>query len=199
MKSVERVVTPRTYFLLSTTAQNHRTQALGGRIDGRPHGRAPGTRRGAERRESGRQDPWTTRCHRERIQHCQQLRAADIEEIRRAVKSFEEEGKPATVVQESIPSLQALYFSTAFSRSILHPRGTVSLTGLTNTAFFAGPLLQKHGVRVDVFRHGRYKSAPSFFASTGSTQAERENTASVQNCTRSTLCRGQHGRRSKRH
>ena len=118
-----------------------------------------------------------------------QYGAADVEEIRRAVKSFGK-AKQATVYQENIPSIQACFFSSAFPTRILHPRGDMCIAGLSTDVYFAGSMLKRHGVRVDVFRHGRFKSAPSFWSSTGLTKSERENLTSVQNCTLRTLWLG---------
>lgn len=112
---------------------------------------------------------------------------ADLEEIRRAFQTVQDSGKSLKSFHHTIPGLKTLYCSTAASTSVIHPRGSVAATGLSKRFVYAHSMLERHGVQVEVFKQGRFKSGPSLFSASHSTRAERENALSVQKSLHETL------------
>lgn len=67
-----------------------------------------------------------------------------------------------------------IYLSGACTHRIIHPLGTLCLRGLAWQQLFFKEMLDKHGVEVDVFRRGSYKSVADPFRCTTFDQYNRE-------------------------
>ena len=83
---------------------------------------------------------------------------ATIAEIRSAVADFKQSGKPVYAYADNLS--QGIYYLASVADKIeLNPTGEMLLKGLqAQVAFYKGAL-DKLGVEVQVFRHGKFKSA----------------------------------------
>jgi len=113
---------------------------------------------------------------------------AQLEEIRNAIFSFRrstknskkkdakkakdlkeeeendvEESKPCFFFSNSFEALNSLqmsyYLASSFTRIIFQNRGNVNILGITSSHFFVKPALSKYGIKVNVFKQGKYKNA----------------------------------------
>eukprot|EP00977_Amphora_coffeiformis_P013571 scaffold3586_cov164-Amphora_coffeaeformis.AAC.22 len=57
--------------------------------------------------------------------------------------------------------------------------GELNLFGLTSEQFFLRGLLEKYGINVHVFKHGKYKNAPNALTEWGFNKAHRENVTNI--------------------
>ena len=83
---------------------------------------------------------------------------AHIEEVRNALLTFKESGKPIIAYGDNL-SQGAYYLATVADKIYLNPYGSASLTGLSAEVMFYKNLLEKLGVEMQVIRHGKFKSA----------------------------------------
>lgn len=98
---------------------------------------------------------------------------AMLEEIRQAMEDFRESGK--FVVSYGDMYTQGCYYvCSAADRVVLNPQGSVCWSGMASEPVFYKDLLEKVGVRMQVFRVGDYKSAVEPFTSTRMSDANRE-------------------------
>ena len=87
-----------------------------------------------------------------------QASLATISEIRNAIIDFKQSGKPVYAYADNMS--QGLYYLASVADKIdVNPTGEMLLRGLmANVSFYKGAL-DKLGVEVQVFRHGKFKSA----------------------------------------
>jgi len=83
---------------------------------------------------------------------------AHIEEVRNALLTFKESGKPIIAYGDNL-SQGAYYLATVADKIYLNPYGSASLTGLSAEVMFYKNLLEKLGIEMQVIRHGKFKSA----------------------------------------
>ncbi len=111
------------------------------------------------------------------------LGLAQIQEIRDAVLTFRESGKPTIVhaeaFGESSPGTGAYYLATAFDEIYLQPSGDVGLTGLMYETPFIRGTLDKLGVVPRMDHRREYKSALNTFTQQKYTEPHRESTQKV--------------------
>lgn len=111
------------------------------------------------------------------------LGLAQIQEIRDAVLTFRESGKPtiahAEAFGESSPGTGAYYLATAFDEIYLQPSGDVGLTGLMYETPFIRGTLDKLGVVPRMDHRREYKSALNTFTEQKYTEPHRESTQKV--------------------
>jgi protease IV len=111
------------------------------------------------------------------------LGLAQIQEIRDAVLTFRESGKPTIVhaeaFGESSPGTGAYYLATAFDEIYLQPSGDVGLTGLMYETPFIRGTLDKLGVVPRMDHRREYKSALNTFTEQKYTEPHRESTQKV--------------------
>ncbi len=88
--------------------------------------------------------------------------SAAAEQIRRELQRLRERGKElhfcATQYRES-----ALYLGSACDHRHIAPLGTLALDGVGHSFVFLRRMLERRGVRAEVFRRGRFKSAADPF------------------------------------
>ncbi len=97
---------------------------------------------------------------------------AQILEIRRALKSFKESGKFVMSYQDFYG--QKEYYLSSVSDSLyLNPLGSVDLKGLSSEILFFKDFQKKYGVKMEVVRHGKYKSAVEPFLENEMSKANR--------------------------
>jgi protease-4 len=101
------------------------------------------------------------------------LGLARIQELRALVEGLRRR-KPV-FAQVSTPSMQEYYLATACERIIMHPAGTLTLSGAAQTVTFYKGALDKLGVKVDLVRIAEYKGAMEPFILTENSPAVRDN------------------------
>jgi protease IV len=105
---------------------------------------------------------------------------AQIEEIRDAVISFRESGKPAIAFAETFgevsPGLGHYYLSTAFDSVYLQPSGDLNMIGLISENPFLKNLLDGLRVKVQLEHRYEYKTAKNRFTEEEFTEPHREST-----------------------
>ncbi|MBD1866934.1 signal peptide peptidase SppA [Oculatella sp. FACHB-28] len=100
---------------------------------------------------------------------------ATLREVREALQTFHESGKPIFAYSEAWAE-QDYYLGSVADTVALSPSGLMELNGFrAETTFFAGAL-EKYGVGIQVLRVGRYKSAVEPFIRTSRSPEEREQT-----------------------
>lgn len=98
---------------------------------------------------------------------------ASLEEIRSALQDFKESGK--FIVAYSDAYTQGLYYlSSVADKVLLNPQGMLEWRGLAANPIFFKDLLEKIGVKMQVFKVGTYKSAVEPFIATEMSPANRE-------------------------
>ncbi len=83
---------------------------------------------------------------------------ATLEEIRNALIDFKESKKFIYAYAE-VYSQKAYYLATAADKVYLNPQGGLEIKGLSSQIMFYKNMLQKLNVEVQIFRHGKFKSA----------------------------------------
>ncbi len=83
---------------------------------------------------------------------------ATLEEIRNALIDFRTSGKFIYAYSETY-SQKAYYIASTASKLYLNPQGTLEVKGLSSQILFFKNMLDKLGVEVQIFRHGKFKSA----------------------------------------
>lgn len=84
--------------------------------------------------------------------------AATIEEIRNALLEFRKSKKFIYAYSEAL-SQRSYYLATAADKIFLHPEGDMMFKGLTAQIMYYKDALEKLNVDMQVFRHGKFKSA----------------------------------------
>ncbi|MCF0164853.1 MAG: signal peptide peptidase SppA [Bacteroidales bacterium] len=96
-----------------------------------------------------------------------------IEELRGALKDFRESGK-AVVTYGNTYSTGSYYLASVSDKIIINKGGESNITGIgTNVMFFKG-ILDKLGVKMQLIRHGKYKSAGEQYVADEMSPANRE-------------------------
>jgi protease IV len=103
---------------------------------------------------------------------------ARVQEVRDAVASFRESGKPAIAWAESFGEFThgnlPYYLATAFDKIYLQPSGSVGLTGIQIERLFLTDALAKAGIDFQSAKRHEYKSAADNLTERGFTGPARE-------------------------
>jgi len=83
---------------------------------------------------------------------------ASLEEIRNALLDFRASGKFIYAYAE-VYSQKGYYVATAANKLYLNPQGGMEIKGLSSQLMFYKNMLEKLNVEVQIFRHGKFKSA----------------------------------------
>lgn len=83
---------------------------------------------------------------------------ATLEEIRNALLDFKSSGKFIYAYSE-VYSQKAYYLASTASKLFLNPQGALEIKGLSSQMLFFKNMLEKLDVEVQIFRHGKFKSA----------------------------------------
>ncbi len=83
---------------------------------------------------------------------------ATISEIRKALADFKQSGKPVYAYADNM-SQGSYYLASVADKIVLNPTGEMLFKGLQAQVSFYKGALDKLGVEVQVFRHGKFKSA----------------------------------------
>src|ERR1051326_7657120 len=100
---------------------------------------------------------------------------ATLEEIRNALIDFKESKKFIVAYSEGY-SQGAYYLATVADKIYLNPEGMVDFKGLSRQIMFFKKMLDKLEVDVQIFRHGKFKSATEPFFLDKMSKENREQT-----------------------
>ena len=112
---------------------------------------------------------------------------ASLEELHKALLDFKKSGKFIAAYADTYT--QAGYYLAATADAVmLNPSGMVDWHGLAAQPMFFKEMLEKIGVKMQVFRVGTYKSAVEPFTQTEMSPANREQVTSYINDIWNTMC-----------
>ena len=114
---------------------------------------------------------------------------ATIEEIRNALLDFRKTGKFVVAYAEQY-SQKAYYLATCSDKIFLNPQGGMDWKGLSAQIMFFKNALEKMDVEVQVFRHGKFKSAVEPFFLDKMSASNREQTEVFLNSIWKTMISG---------
>jgi protease-4 len=100
---------------------------------------------------------------------------ATVEEIREALKTFKA-SKKFIVSYGEIYSQKGYYLSSVADEIMIHPEGGMEFKGLSAQVMFFKKMLEKLEINVQIFRHGKFKSAVEPFDLEKMSPANREQT-----------------------
>ncbi|MCI6143669.1 MAG: signal peptide peptidase SppA [Alloprevotella sp.] len=113
---------------------------------------------------------------------------ATVEEIRKALTDFKKTGKFVMAYGENYT--QGAYYVASVADSIyINPGGMIDWRGIAATPMFYKELLDKIGVKMQVFRVGTYKSAVEPYTGTEMSEANREQMQSFINDIWTVVCK----------
>lgn len=102
---------------------------------------------------------------------------AMTEELRNALLKFKESGKWILAYGDTY-SKSAYYLCSVADRVMLNPEGMLDWSGMASSPMFFKDVLEKIGVKMQVFKVGTYKSAVEPFTNTEMSEANREQVTS---------------------
>lgn len=100
---------------------------------------------------------------------------AALQELRDALADFKTSGKFVTAYSDGYTQ-GTYYVCSVADRVMLNPQGSMAWDGMSAETMFYKDLLEKLGVRMQIFKVGTYKSAVEPFMSTRMSEANREQT-----------------------
>ncbi|MCD8302189.1 MAG: signal peptide peptidase SppA [Prevotellaceae bacterium] len=102
---------------------------------------------------------------------------ATIQEIRQALLDFKESGKFIYAYADTY-SQSGYYICSVADKVMVNPMGGIDWHGLASEPIFYKDMLEKLGVKMQVFRVGTYKSAVEPFTNTSMSEANRKQVTS---------------------
>lgn len=105
---------------------------------------------------------------------------ATVEEIRKALLDFKTSKKFLIAYSEGY-SQGAYYLASVADKIYLNPEGMVDFKGLSRQVMFYKSLLSKLEIEMQIFRHGKFKSATEPFFLDKMSKENREQTSSYVN------------------
>jgi protease-4 len=104
-----------------------------------------------------------------------------IEELRNALKHFREEsGKPVVTYAQNYTNA-GYYLASVSDKIMMNKFGSSEINGLASSMMFYKDLLDKLGVKIQLIRHGKYKSAGEPYIANTISDANREMTQEMIN------------------
>lgn len=105
---------------------------------------------------------------------------AMAQELRQAIEKFRESGKFVYAYGDAY-SQTCYYICSAADKVILNPQGQIDWRGMASQPIFYKELLEKIGVKMQVFKVGTYKSAVEPYTGTQMSEENRMQVASYLN------------------
>jgi protease-4 len=105
---------------------------------------------------------------------------ATMEEVRNALLDFKKSGKFIYAYSEMY-SQKAYYMATVANKIYLNPQGGMEIKGLSTQLMFFKNMLDKLNIEVQIFRHGKFKSAIEPYMLDKMSQANREQVETYLN------------------
>ncbi len=102
---------------------------------------------------------------------------AQVQAIRNKLLEFKESGKFITAYAD-VFTQKNYYLSSVADSIYVNPVGFVDFHGLTSERMYYKDFQDKYGVKMEVIRHGKYKSAMEGFIANEMSEANREQTES---------------------
>lgn len=102
---------------------------------------------------------------------------AQMQAIRDKLIEFKESGKFITAYSDAY-TLKNYYFSSVADSLFVNPVGMIEFHGLTAERMYYKDFQDKYGVKMEVIRHGKYKSAMEGFIANEMSEANKEQTES---------------------
>ncbi len=113
---------------------------------------------------------------------------ASLEELRKALADFKESEKFILAYADNYTQT-AYYVASVADHVLLNPSGLLDWHGIASQPIFFKDLLEKVGVKMQVFRVGTYKSAVEPFTNTSMSEANRAQVQSYISDIWSNICR----------
>lgn len=113
---------------------------------------------------------------------------ATLQELRKALLDFKESGKFIIAYGENYTQ-GAYYVASVADKVLVNPSGMVDWHGLAAQPVFYKDLMEKVGVKMQIFRVGTYKSAVEPYMLSGMSPANREMTQSMLNNLWRNICK----------
>lgn len=108
------------------------------------------------------------------------LGLAQSKELREALNDFKKSGKFIMAYANDY-SQKDYYLNSVANTIYLNPAGDLDFKGLSTEIMFFKDLQEKSGVKMEVIRHGKYKSAVEPFLENKMSDANREQTTALLN------------------
>jgi protease-4 len=108
------------------------------------------------------------------------LGLAQSKELREALNDFKKSGKFIMAYANDY-SQRDYYLNSVANTIYLNPAGDLDFKGLSTEVMFYKDLQEKSGVKMEVIRHGKYKSAVEPFLENKMSDANREQTTALLN------------------
>ncbi len=105
---------------------------------------------------------------------------AQAQELRDGILDFRQSGKRLWVYAADL-GMTGFYLASAADRIVLHPLGGVVIPGVAVQTIFLKGTLDKLGVKPEVYRYGKYKSAVETFTEESLSDANREQLQALVN------------------
>ncbi|EHG23218.1 signal peptide peptidase SppA [Alloprevotella rava F0323] len=113
---------------------------------------------------------------------------ATLQELRKALSDFKESGKFIIAYGESYTQ-GAYYVASVADKVLVNPNGMLDWHGLSSQPVFYKDLMEKVGVKMQIFRVGTYKSAVEPYMLSGMSPANREMMQSMLNNLWGNICK----------
>ena len=114
---------------------------------------------------------------------------ASLEELRKALLDFKESGKFILAYADQYTQ-GAYYIASVADHVLLNPSGMLDWHGIASRPVFYKELLEKLGVKMQVFRVGTFKSAVEPFTNTAMSEPNREQVQSYISDIWNVICQG---------
>ena len=108
------------------------------------------------------------------------LGMAQSKELRDALEDFKKSGK-FVLSYANVYSQKAYYINSVANTIYLNPVGEMEFKGLSSEVMFYKDLQEKSGIKMEVIRHGKYKSAVEPFLENEMSPANREQVTALLN------------------
>ena len=113
---------------------------------------------------------------------------AQLKELRDALKDFRKAGKWIIAYGDSY-GLGEYYLASAADKVYVNPQGMISWNGLGGAAMYLKDALAQFGVKMQVFKIGRYKSATEMFADNEMSDFDRAQTSAYMSQGWALMCK----------
>ena len=97
---------------------------------------------------------------------------AQTQELRKALEDFKESGKKVYAFSDYY-SQKDYYLASVADKVFINPQGLMDFKGLSSEVLYYKDLQEKSGVKMEVIRHGKYKSAVEPFLSNTMSEENR--------------------------
>lgn len=105
---------------------------------------------------------------------------ATLQEARQALLDFKKSGKWVIAYGDSYTQ-GSYYLASAANKVYLNPQGMIDWHGLASQPYFVKDVLAKFGVKIQIAKVGKYKSATEMFTESRMSDANREQTQAYLN------------------